>query len=207
MRGDVPVLVATSAFGMAVDKPDIRFVYHADVSESLDSYYKEIGLAGRDNKPAEAVLFYRLQDISSQLYKTGAGNVDTQALESVAQALTHHRHAASRDELARETSLSARKLSTIVHKLEEVGAARQLDSGKIKVARGHSVTDIAEAATSQQKQQQDVRKRRLDQMRAYAECRTCRRAFLLRYFGEDFTGPCGNCDCCERAGMRPAKVA
>ncbi len=96
MGGEVPVIVATNAFGVAVDKPDIRFVYHADVSESLDSYYQEIGLAGRDNKSAEAVLFYRPQDISSQQYKTAAGNVDTRALESVAQALTHHRHAASR---------------------------------------------------------------------------------------------------------------
>jgi ATP-dependent DNA helicase RecQ len=207
LRGDLPVIVATNAFGMAIDKPDIRFVYHADVSESLDSYYREIGRAGQDEKPAEAVLFYRPQDISAQQYKTGAGNVDTWALESVAQALAHHRRAASRDDLARETSLSARKLSTIVHKLEEVGAATQLDSGKIKVARGQSVTDIAEAAVSQQKQQQDVRKRRLDQMRAYAECRTCRRAFLLRYFGDNFTGPCGNCDRCELAGARQAKVA
>ena len=207
LGGDVPVIVATNAFGMAIDKPDIRFVYHADVSESLDSYYREIGRAGRDQKPAEAVLFYRPQDISAQQYKTGAGNVDTWALESVAQALAHHRRAASRDDLARETSLSARKLSTIVHKLEEVGAATQLDSGKIKVTRGHSVTDIAEAAVTQQKQRQDVRKRGLEQMRAYAECRTCRRAFLLRSLGANFTGPCGNCDFCERVGARPAKVA
>ena len=133
--------------------------------------------------------------------------MDTWALESVAQALAHHSRAASRDDLARETSLSARKLSTIVHKLEEVGAATQLDSGKIKVTRGHSVTDIAEAAVTQQKQRQDVRKRRLEQMRAYAECRTCRRAFLLRSLGGNFTGPCGNCDFCERVGARPAKVA
>ena len=207
MRGEVPVIVATNAFGVAVDLPDIRFVYHADASESLESYYQEIGRAGHDNKPAEAVLFYRPQDISSQQYKTGAGNVDTRALESVAQALAHRRSAASRDDLARETCLSARKLSTIVHKLEEVGAARQLDSGKIKVAPGHSIIDITEAAVLQQKQQQDVRKQRLEQMRAYAECRTCRRACLLRYFGDNFSGPCGNCDGCERAGARPAKVA
>jgi len=66
MNDEVPVIVATNAFGMGVDKPDIRFVYHADVSESLDGYYQEIGRAGRDGRPAEAVLFYRHQDINAQ---------------------------------------------------------------------------------------------------------------------------------------------
>jgi len=207
LNGNVPVIVATSAFGMGVDKPDIRFVYHADVSDSLDGYYQEIGLAGRDGMPAEAVLFYRPQDINSQQYKTGGANVDARALESVASALAHHRRPTSRDDLARETALSGRKLSNIVHKLEEVGAALQLDSGKIQIARGRSITDIAEAAASQQQLQKDLRKRQLESMQGYAECRTCRREYLLRYRGEEFSGPCGNCDRCERAGIRPAKVA
>jgi ATP-dependent DNA helicase RecQ len=207
MNGDVPVIVATNAFGLGVDKPDIRFVYHADVSESLGGYCEEIGRAGRDGQAAEAVLFYRPQDINAQQYKTGGGNVDTHALEIVASALSHHRLPTSRDNLARETALSGRKLSNIVQKLEEVGAARQLDSGKIQLLRGRSLSDIAEAAASQQQVEKDVRKRRLESMQGFAECRTCRREYLLRYFGDDYTGPCGNCDRCEMAGIRPAKVA
>ena len=207
MNGDVQVIVATNAFGVGIDKPDVHFVYHADVSDSLEGYYEEIGRAGRDGNPAEAVLFYRPQDINSQQYKTGGGNVDTQALESVANALAHHRRPASRDDLARETSLSGRKLSNIVHKLEEVGAARQLDSGKIEILRGRSILDIAGAAASQQQQQKDFRKRQLESMQGYAECRTCRREYLLRHLGVEFSGPCGNCDRCEMAGIRPAKVA
>ena len=207
LNGDAQVIVATNAFGLGLDKPDIRFVYHADVSDSLDGYYEEIGRAGCDGNPAEAVLFYRPQDINSQQYKTGGGNFDTQALESVANALAHHRRPTSRDDLARETSLSGRKLSNIVHKLEEVGAARLLDSGKIEILRGRSITDIAEAAASQQQHQKDFRKRQLESMQGYAECRTCRREYLLRYLGVEFSGPCGNCDRCEMAGIRPAKVA
>lgn len=207
MNGDVPVIVATNAFGLGVDKQDIRFVYHADVSDSLDGYYEEIGHAGRDGNPAEAVLFYRPQDINSQQYKTGGGNVDPLALEVVASALAHHRRPASRDDLAKETALSGRKLSNIVHKLEEVGAAHQLESGKIQIVRGRSIDDIAEAAASLQQQEKEIRKRRLGSMQGYAECRTCRREYLLRYFGDDYSGPCGNCDRCEMAGIRPAKVA
>ena len=59
MDGSVGVVVATTAFGMGIDKHDVRWVYHAEVAESLDAYYQEAGRAGRDGEPAEIVLFYR----------------------------------------------------------------------------------------------------------------------------------------------------
>jgi ATP-dependent DNA helicase RecQ len=197
MSGDAPVIVATNAFGMGVDKPDVRFVYHADVSESLDAYYHEIGRAGRDGQPAEAVLFFCARDIGAQRYKTGSGLVDQGNLESVVNALAGDEGPTSREDLARETGLSTRKLSNLVHKLEEAGSAKQTSSGEIEIANGQSVEEISEAAAEQQRFQKELRKLRLQQMQEYAECRTCRREYLLRYFGDDFTGPCGNCDRCD----------
>jgi ATP-dependent DNA helicase RecQ len=199
MSGDVPVIVATNAFGMGVDKPDIRFVYHADVSESLDAYYQEIGRAGRDGKPAEAVLFYRTLDISAQRYKTGAGKVEASQLEIVANVLANPDSPKTAEKLSRETGISPRKLTNILHKFEEAGAARKLASGQIQVEPKQSAADIADAALKQQQIQKDQRSRRLEQMQEFAETRNCRRGYLLRYLGENYTGPCGNCDRCEEA--------
>lgn len=201
MGGEVPVIVATNAFGMGVDKADIRFVYHADASESLDAYYQEVGRAGRDGKPAEAVLFYRSRDISAQRYKTGSGSVNQGQLESVAAALTGHAEPVEPEALAQETAISTRKLANIVHKLEEVGAARRLDSGAIEAATEQPVEQMAAAAAEQQEFQNELRRKRLEQMQEYAEWRSCRREYLLRYFGDGYAGPCGNCDRCEAAGV------
>jgi ATP-dependent DNA helicase RecQ len=143
------------------------------------------------------VLFYCARDIGAQRYKTGRGLVDQDNLESVVNALAGDEGPTSREDLARETGLSTRKLSNLVHKLEEAGWAKQTSSGEIEIANGQSVEEISEAAAEQQRFQKELRKLRLQQMQEYAECRTCRREYLLRYFGDDFTGPCGNCDRCD----------
>jgi ATP-dependent DNA helicase RecQ len=200
MKGEVPVIVATNAFGMGVDKPDIRFVYHADVSDSVDAYYQEVGRAGRDGEPAEAVLFYRPGDISAQRYKTGAGRVNTADLQAITDALVSNEKSASAQELSHRTGLSQRKVINIVHKLEEVGAAEKLTSGEVQLLQQKSSAQMIEAASGQQQFLKELRSRRLQQMQQYAECRRCRRELLLRYFGDDFSGPCGNCDRCEETG-------
>jgi ATP-dependent DNA helicase RecQ len=196
MAGDVPVMVATNAFGMGIDKPDVRFVYHADVSDSLDAYYQEIGRAGRDGEPAEAVLFFCSRDIGAQQYRA-SGGTDSAEVEAVAAALVNHGGPMLGEDLAAATGISRRKLTNLIHKLEETGVIAQLESGKVEILGGKSVEDVVRLATAQQQMLNDVRKRRLEQMRQYSEGRGCRRHILLRYFGDEQAQPCGNCDRCE----------
>ena len=201
ITGQVPVIVATNAFGMGVDKPDVRFVYHADVADSLDGYYQEINLAGRDGQPAEAVLFYRPQDISAQQFKTGPAHVDAAALEAVYNVLRRRRLPISRHDLAEASGIPPRKLAGLLQKLEDTGAAHLLESSEVKAASKRPLSEIVDETSQRQHQQKEIRKQRLQKMQQYAEWRSCRREFLLRYFGDDFQGPCGNCDRCEANGV------
>jgi ATP-dependent DNA helicase RecQ len=87
MSDAADVIVATTAFGMGVDKLDVRFVYHLDVAESVDAYYQEIGRAGRDGDPAETILFYRPEDLNLRRFLAGSGQVDADQMTRVAEAV------------------------------------------------------------------------------------------------------------------------
>ena len=121
-RDDGVVIVATVAFGMGIDKPDVRFVAHTDLPKSVEAYYQETGRAGRDGLPADAWMSYGLQD----------------------------------------------------------------------VVRLRQMADQSEA----DEQRKRIERSRLDALLGWCEVTACRRAALLSYFGEDYAGPCGNCDIC-----------
>ncbi|MCU1257376.1 MAG: ATP-dependent helicase, RecQ family [Bryobacterales bacterium] len=197
MSGEVRVIVATSAFGMGIDKPDIRFIFHYDIPHSVDSYYQEIGRAGRDGEPAEAVLFFRSEDLNIHKFFAGGGKLDVKKVERVAEALEAKDAPVSVKDLAAETDLSRAKVTKAVQRLEDAGAVRQSPEGIVAVAENaEELREAAQIAVGESEQRHQAELFRIERMRAYAELRECRRAYLLHYFGEEAPESCGNCDNC-----------
>ena len=197
MAGAAEVIVATNAFGMGVDKADVRFVYHFDISGSLDAYYQEIGRAGRDGEASEAILFYRDANVGAQKFRTGQGKLETEQVERVAEAIASEDGPVNPKELAQELELSDQKVMVAVHRLADVGAVEILPEGDVQINEETDVTGAAGQAVQEQHRHQEMRREKLRQMQEYADSSTCRRVLLLSYFGEEFQAPCNSCDNCE----------
>jgi len=200
------VVVATTAFGMGIDKPNVRFVAHADVADSLDSYYQEIGRGGRDGEPARACLFFRPEDLGLRRFFV-AGPPKTDALRRVAVLMSHAEQPVAAAELAAEAGLGPTALTRLLDLLEWAGAVRRTDSGALARPDDVPLPDVAvERALARAEDRRRVEQSRVDMIRGYAEARTCRRRFLLAYFGEADAAAqtdCGNCDVCQVAAARP----
>jgi ATP-dependent DNA helicase RecQ len=192
------VVVATTAFGMGVDKPNVRWVFHAEPADSLDAYFQEIGRAGRDGAPARTRLFYRPEDIGLRRFFAGTGQVGIDELEQVVDAVEEAGAPVEPGELLAETELSQSKLTTAVSRLEDAGAVELLPGGEIAVAPGAPPRRQAVAvALAAEEHRRSFDRSRVDMMRGYAETGGCRRSFLLSYFGQPFEPPCGACDNCD----------
>ena len=203
MAGQTRVMVATNAFGMGIDKPDIRLVMHAQMPASIEAYVQEFGRAGRDGEPAQAVLLFREGDRALQQFFAGGQAPSREELSSVWRALSSHTPQGGwvPAALAGMAQLPQRRLERVLAVLRSVRAVRGSEAtGLLPATRREPsvVVDAAEAA-AQQRRQQD--RDGLSAMVLYAKAGGCRWAAVLAHFDEALpgeTGRCGHCDSCAR---------
>jgi ATP-dependent DNA helicase RecQ len=198
VRGEARIIVATNAFGMGVDKADIRFVAHFDAPRSLEAYYQEIGRAGRDGGESFALLLFNFADVMMQRRMIDAGRPSRDLVETAWEAARRLRQG-SVEELARECAVSASELSGAVRLLESAG---HLERGRSREAQFAVMTpsvSAADLAVDFELLELRVARERqmLDRLVRFADTRGCRRHNLLRYFGDaEAPRECKACESC-----------
>ncbi len=183
LDGSARIIAATVAFGMGIDKPDVRWLLHYDPPPSLDAYYQEIGRAGRDGGASEVRLLYRYEDFDTARHLTARG-VSGEPVARVAAAL------AAGERLDHGT----RQQTAALTRLADLGAATWQVDGNVGWSGQMSVAAALTASDAETARETEIERTRLTMMRRYADHAGCRRSFLLSYFGQDYPGPCGNCD-------------
>jgi len=204
LGGGVDVVVATSAFGMGIDKPDVRFVLHSASPASLDAYYQEIGRGGRDGEPAVAELHHHARDLDLQRFLT-ARRPKPDALRAVLTALEDGAPRTAK-EIGADSGLSPARRTTALNLLEQAGAVAADADGRF-TGSGVPADEAVERAVGIAERRRETVRSRIDMMRGYAETTDCRRRLLLAYFGEQHGDPCGHCDNCDAGRSRPAEPA
>jgi ATP-dependent DNA helicase RecQ len=199
MHDEIEVIVATTAFGMGIDKADVRFVFHYDISDSVDSYYQEIGRAGRDGKVSKAILFYNPKDVNLQLFFASSGKVETDQVVLTARVIQEHGEPVAAKTIQEELDISQTKLAQILSRLEEIGVIEFLPTGDVALKeKKFEADEVAEDVVETHEQYRQFERSRVEMMRGYAEVMDCRREYLLNYFGEEYDEPCDFCDNCDR---------
>lgn len=143
MKDEVEVLVATTAFGMGVDKPNVRFVFHYEISDCVDSYYQEIGRAGRDGEKALAILYYNSEDLKLRRFLASKSLLEAEEVEMVAEIVQKEEEPIAPDELLEKTDLSKSKLRTALTHLAEVGVVENLPTGEVTSSEESPNSDLA----------------------------------------------------------------
>jgi ATP-dependent DNA helicase RecQ len=196
MCGETRTVVATNAFGLGIDKPDIRLVAHWNFPGSIEAWYQEAGRAGRDGKPARATVLYRLEDKRIQSYFLGGKYPDRDESLCVFRAIAGE--ARSAKAIAEDCGLGEKRVKVIVAQLIGAGAVKRRGRALVKV-RDLDAAGLQGALTEYERRQLDDRER-LEAITRFAQSAACRRRLLREYFGEERGADCGNCDNC-RSGL------
>ncbi len=229
MQGEHTVMIATKAFGLGVDKPDIRFVCHFEFPDSLETYYQEAGRAGRDGLPSRAILLYRLEDKRIQSFFLGGRYPKTSELNIVFEAMmsppspetsspsmvevVHTSRPPSRKPspglpemtvaaIAGKAGVGERKTQVILHLLRDAGMVRRGRRGFVLAVKEPPTGEALDDLLNTYADRAHTDKDRLSEMMHYAESTECRVQLIRCYFNKEAGEPCGRCDNCRSGAAR-----
>jgi ATP-dependent DNA helicase RecQ len=192
--GKLEVVVATIAFGMGIDKADVRTIVHTALPASVEAFYQEIGRAGRDGLPSRTVLLHSFADRKMHEFFLERDYPPASDLARVAQLLTEE--FLMPEPLAQHLKMDFDTFSKAIEKLIAQGAASIDLAGNVRCT---AATSKKESWRAGYDAQIAFRRSQLDRMVAFAETQQCRMTAVIRHFGDtaDAHRPCGQCDFCS----------
>ena len=196
------VMLATNAFGLGIDKPDIRYIIHYQMPGSPESYVQEAGRAGRDGKPARCVLLFQPDDISIQEHFLKEAHPTKSQARMVAEGLyawsDEGKEVSVRD-LALSMALPERRVRVILSVLEAMGVAEEVKAARWKGVEPKPTREQIDKAAMVFEARRISDRRRLAALLSYMNTQKCRVQMLRAYFGEPEGAQCGLCDSDARA--------